>query len=208
MNNIQLEVSNLIGRKYVQGSYIISAVVTQLASMFESVTDFDLRIRAPLYGNPVMMITDEPMLPVGTVASGSFTANNKHQHYYLTDTGKPITSYYEFDEAAAENSIEAYQDTWILAADKVIDDPFIGWSVIERSKNLEVFQHIDPPGSQRKMWFTGIKFSSLDFLKSPAKFIQSSINHKMVTPNCISRAISYNGIEVGQRFAVGKLVNV
>jgi hypothetical protein len=205
MTKIQLEMSNLVGRKYVQGSYIIRGVVEQLASMYDHVQAFDLRIHAPLYSNAEMVITDKPMLPVGAVASGSCIVNEQKRYYYLSGIDKPITNLYEFDEPAAEASIALVQDYWTLRGDLVINDPFIGWSVIERSKNLDVFASIDPPGTTRKMWFTGIRFNDLSFLKEPLRFVQSTIQHKFVTSTCICRAISYNGFEVGQRFAVGKV---
>lgn len=203
MKSFNLSLINLNNRPYLHGTSIVKGVLDAIWSEYPTIQNFEIRLKAKLATQPLMIISENLEVVDGVVAVGKFQYNNTQLYFYLLPTEKNCTEKLIIDELSLGSRLYETDTEWCMDI-ITSDDIHICLNEVSKISNQDLFA-IQPGITMEKgkqTWFVGYKLTSLDFLNSPCSVIGISKKYKMLTANCMERYISINGNSVGSRTCI------
>ncbi len=202
MKTLFLELTNLNNRSYIHGTSIVKGVLAALTSNY-TVSNFEIRLRKKLIVQPVMAVTNMPVLSDDAIATGKFHFGSLIRYFNLYPTPVTRVPVLTIDEHSLESRVKSESGWWEMPL-LPGDDIHVCYNSVSRLSNQLLFSYI--PGiemvTSKQTWFVGCKFPSLDFLSSTIGTLGVSAQHQMLTPICMNRFLLFNGEVVGERTCI------
>lgn len=199
MNKFELNLLNLNTRPYIHGTSIVKGVLDILKTNYLQVNDFEIRLRKKLMKQPSMHIVESSDYPNNSIATGKF--NNVY--FYLTESNRDCIDSIKIDEKKLKEKIEEDGLEWYMNINE--DDDFhVCLNEVSKTSNQLLFS-MQPNiilDKNKQTWFVGYKLPTLDFLGEKCHRVGVSKKYHMITPICMKRWITYNGIEIGERVCI------